>query len=298
MSRRHKETDTQATQSQQTEPAVDSRPDSMIGSETIIKQTIEGLEATRKRPSIFIGDTSIKGLHHLVSEVVDSCVSQAMKDCCNDSHILNLFDKSEISTTKRKKHLHVSNLFSGVGGLSGKIRTGKTSLANTLCHILGKKDQEEPDLILATEEEETPRKKGRPIIKRLCSKFSDASIWPMVKNIYQKIYNYSIQKATNLTQYLVCFICGLFRVNDTDEVDGHISHFHRIVKEYISKSAMPSIRKLQQGVQWLRDKKQIWFRSLKDAARDKEEARHKKWEIMEDQIYRMLQEVAPQYAMM
>ena len=220
-------------------------------------QVLEGLEAVRKRPGMYIGTTDVKGLHHLVWEIVDNSIDEALAGYCKNIEIIinkdnsitvkddgrgipvGIHEKTGISTVETVYTvLHAGGKFGGGGyKVSGGLHGVGASVVNALSSFVTVTVYKDGKI------HETKFANGGKIVQKL-TVIGDCDINRTGTTVTFKpddsifdttIYDYETLKVrTRELAFLNKGLCLTFR-DDRDDEDtrGEIFHYEGGISEYV-----------------------------------------------------------------
>jgi DNA gyrase subunit B len=205
-------------------------------------RVLEGLEAVRKRPGMYIGDTAERGLHHLVTEIVDNSVDEALAGFCNEINVVILDDNRisvedngrgipvDMHSTEKRSALEVVHTVLHAGGkfdrgvykVSGGLHGVGASVVNALSEEFEVEVRKNGRIYFQCYERGTPKAKveERGATKLVGTKttFSpDPTIFPEINFKYETIARYLREMA---------YLNAGLKISLTDERSGKQEEFH------------------------------------------------------------------------
>ncbi len=220
------------------------------GAESI--KVLEGLEAVRKRPGMYIGDTAERGLHHLVTEIVDNSVDEALAGYCTEINIVILSDDRisvedngrgipvDMHPTEKRSALEVVHTVLHAGGkfeksaykVSGGLHGVGASVVNALSDEFEVEVHKNGKIYFQRYERGLPKTKveerGKTDSKGTKTTFTpDSKIFPEVKFKYEIIARY-LREMAYLNAGLRIRLRDE-RINKTEEF-----HYEGGIAEYVA----------------------------------------------------------------
>src|SRR5216684_3661334 len=169
-------------------------------------RVLEGLEAVSKRPGMYIGDTAERGLHHLVNEIVDNSVDEALAGYCNEINVVLLSD-NQISVEDNGRGIPVD--------MHPTEKRSALEVVHTVLHAGGKFDYQRYERgAPKTKVEE----RGATKLTGTKTTFSpDPKIFPEIKFKYETIARYLRDMA---------YLNAGLKIRIKDERNGKAEEYH------------------------------------------------------------------------